>query len=402
MVDLAQISSQVCAPVTSFSRTSDHLTALTAPRGSFRRSITVTVLIAGVLSGSVACSASGRANDAATGGTLVIAVGADPETLLPPLASTVPSSIITDLVYDRLAEIGDSLNTAGDQGFKPRLANSWTWSPDSLAIAFHMDSTAKWHDGKPVTSADVRFTWQLYTDSTSGSPYSSALAGIDSVVAADRGTAVFWFKERSPMQFYDAVNTMSILPEHLLKDSRGTALATAAVARAPVGSGRFRFVKWNAGQSIELAADTANYRSRPGLDRVIMTIAPDFNTELARLVGGEADMIEQVPAANVADVAKDTTVRAVFLPGLDYNFIQLNLRDRKGQRAHPVFGERELRRALTAALDRSRIVQNAYQSLAASAIGPTVRAYPTTDTNLRQIAFSPDAAKRTLDSLGWK
>jgi peptide/nickel transport system substrate-binding protein len=133
-----------------------------------------------------------------------------------------------------------------------------------------------------------------------------------------------------------------------------------------------------------------------------MTIAPDFNTQLARLLGGEADMIEQVPAANVAEVSKDTSVRSVFLPGLDYNFIQLNLRDRKGQRAHPVFGERELRRALTAAIDRAKVVENAYQSLAAVAIGPTVRAYPTTDTTLRQIGYAPDAAKRTLDSLGWK
>jgi peptide/nickel transport system substrate-binding protein len=337
------------------------------------------------------------------GGTLVISVGGDPETLLPVLASTTTGQIIGDLVYDRLAEIGDSLNTVGDRGFKPRLAKSWTWSNDSVAIAFHLDSAAKWHDGKPVTSEDVRFTWRLYTDSTTGSPFASALANIDSVTAPDAHTAVFWFSSKSPMQFYDAVNAMSILPEHLLKDLKGSALRASSQSRAPIGSGRFKFAKWNAGQAIELVADTANYRSRPGLDRVIMTIAPDFNTALARLTRGEADVLEQIPAAKLGDVTKDSSLRAVLGGGLDYNFLQFNLKDpkRKGA-AHPIFGDVAMRRALSAGLDREGIVRNAYDSLANIAVGPTVRAYPTTDPGLRQIAYSPDAAKRALDSLGWK
>jgi len=337
------------------------------------------------------------------GGTLVISVGGDPETLLPVLASTTSGLIIGDLVYDRLAEIGDSLNTVGDHGFKPRLARSWTWSPDSLSLTFHLDSAAKWHDGAAVTSSDVRFTWRLYSDSATGSPFASAIASIDSVTASDAHTAVFWFGEKSPMQFYDAVRAMSILPEHLLKGMNGQALRASSQSRAPIGSGRFRFARWNAGQSIELVADTANYRSRPGLDRVVMTIAPDFKTALARLVGGEADMLEQVPASSLADLAKDTSIRLVLVPGLDYNFLQFNLRDPKRRSApHALFGEPGVRRALSAALDRPGIVKNAYDSLANVALGPTVRAYPTTDQNLRQIPYSPDAARRTLDSLGWK
>ena len=352
----------------------------------------------------VACTGDAPApSETPTGGTLVISVGGDPETLLPVLASTTTAQIIGDLVYDRLAEVGDSLNTVGDRGFKPRLAKSWTWSPDSLAITFNLDSAAKWHDGNPVTSSDVRFTWRLYTDSATGSPFASAVSSIDSVTTPDAHTAVFWFGEKSPMQFYDAVNAMSILPEHLLKDLKGAALRASSQSRTPIGSGRFRFEKWNAGQSIELAADTANYRTRPQLDRVIMTIAPDFNTALARLVGGEADVLEQIPAAKIADVAKDTSLRAVLLPGLTYNFLQFNLKDPKRKSSpHPLFGDAALRRALTAGLNREQIVRNAYDSLANVAVGPTVRAYPTTDTSLRQIAYSPDAAKRALDSLGWK
>ena len=342
-------------------------------------------------------------SDTPAGGTLVISVGGDPETLLPPIATTTTAQIIGDLVYDRLAEIGDSLNTVGDSGFQPRLAKTWDWAADSLSVTFRMDPAARWHDGVPVRSSDVVFTYRLYSDSLNGSPYAVALADIDSVTAPDSLTATIWFHERSPMQFYDAVNTMSILPEHVLGNVRGPALRSSSLSRTPIGSGRFRFVKWNAAQFIELAADTANYRRRPSLDRVIVTIAPDMNTALARLAGGEADMLEQIPAASVQNIAKDTSMRVMLTNGLDYNFIQFNLNDPKPpSRAHRLFGDRELRRALTMALDRSSIVQNAYDSLADVAVGPTVRAYPTTDPSLRQIPFSRDAAIKTLDSLGWK
>lgn len=355
---------------------------------------------------SAACTTDERKNatdPASHGGTLVITASGDPEILLPPLASTVPSKIIGDMVYDRLAMVGDSMNVVGDVGFKPQLARRWTWSPDSLSIAFSLDSGARWHDGKPVRADDVRFTYELYANPANGSPYAASIASIDSVTARDSLTAVFWFSKRSPMQFYDAVNTMSILPRHLVGDATGPALRSAAIARAPVGSGRFRFVKWNAGASIEVAADTANYRGRPGLDRVIMTIAPDFNTAFARLVGGEADFIEQVPPPNLEQIAADSTLRLLLNRGLDYNFVQFNLRHPKNRsRPHPLFGDRELRRALTHAVDRVRNVRNAYDSLADVALGPTVRAYPTTNASLKSLPYSPDAARRILDSLGWK
>jgi peptide/nickel transport system substrate-binding protein len=361
------------------------------------RSVTLVALLG-------ACSGGeSPQGDTPAGGTLVISVGGDPETLLPPIATTTTAQIIGDLVYDRLAEIGDSLNTVGDSGFQPRLARAWSWAPDSLSVTFQMDSAARWHDGVPVRSSDVAFTYRLYRDSLNGSPYAVALAGIDSVTTPDSLTATIWFHERSPMQFYDAVNTTSILPEHVVGAVRGSALRSSSLSRTPVGSGRFRFVKWNAAQSIELAADTANYRGRPHLDRVIVTIAPDMNTALARLAGGEADMLEQIPAASVQNIAKDTSIRVMLTNGLDYNFIQFNLNDsRSPSRAHRLFGDRELRRALTMALDRSSIVQNAYDSLADVALGPTVRAYPSTDPSLRQIPFLRDAAIKTLDSLGWK
>lgn len=365
---------------------------------SHRLTLTLSLALAG------ACSTDkSSAPPTENGGTLVIAVGGDPETLFPPLASTTTAQVVGDLVYDRLAEIGDSLSTVGDQGFQPRLAKTWDWAPDSLSIAFHLDPAAKWHDGAPVRAGDVVFTWRTYSDKTVGSPFATALEDVDSVTATDSLTATVWFKTRSPMQFYDAVNTMLILPEHLLQSAKGPKIAESNVARAPIGTGRYRFSKWNAAQSIDLVADTTNYRGRPRLDRVILAIASDMSAALTRLKGGEADMLEQIPAPSFAEIAGDTSLRITLTPGLDYNFVQFNLNDpRNASRPHRLFGDRALRRAVTMALDRSSIVHNAYDSLANVAIGPTVRAYPTTDASLAQIPFDRARAMRLLDSLGWK
>jgi peptide/nickel transport system substrate-binding protein len=348
-------------------------------------------------------TASTAADTASAGGTIVISTGGDPDVLFPPHEATIQGRQVSELVYDHLADLGAGLNTVGDGGFEPHLAKSWRWSPDSLSIAFALDPRARWHDGVPVRASDVAFTYALYNDSATASPSAPLISEIDSVTAPDSLTAVFWFSKRSPMQFFVSVNPMVILPEHLLRGVKGPALRTSALARSPVGTGRFRFVSWKAGSSISLAADTANYRGRPKVDRVIWSIAPDFNTAFTRLLGGEADVLEQLAAPNVAQLVGNSQLRTVLLPGLEYNFVQFNLRDPANRtRPHPLFADRGLRRALTMAVDRVHIVQNVYDTLAAVAVGPTVRAYPSTDTTLQQIPYSVEGARRLLDSLGWR
>jgi len=366
-----------------------------------------TAPLAALLLIALACTGkdqpSSSAADSANGGTVVISVGGDPDVLFPPLSSTVTARAVTEQTYDHLADLKPGLNTVGDAGFEPRLAKSWSWAPDSLSIEFHLDPLARWHDGSPVRASDVAFTHALYKDSATGSPAAPLIASIDSVTTPDSLTAVFWYGKRSPMQFYEAAIPMVILPEHALKGVRGQALRTSELARAPVGSGQFKFVRWSAGSSIEVAADTANYHGRPRVARVIWSIAPDPKTVFTRLLGGESDVLEQISAADLPQLAGHSELRTVLLPGLDYNFVLFNLRDpRNRARPHPFFGDRALRRALTMAVDRRRTVQSVYDSLAAVAIGPTVRAYPTTDTTLRQIPYSLDGARRLLDSLGWR
>ncbi len=359
--------------------------------------------LAGLLLLVVACVGTEGPPPEGRGGTLVISSAGDPDILIPPLTTSVQGSQITDLVFDRLADIGDSLNIVGDHGFTPRLSDQWTWRRDSLSIAFHLDPRAKWHDGHPVTSRDVRFTFASYKDTVLGSALSSLIASIDSVTAPDSAIAVFWFKSRTPQQFYDAVYSMSIMPEHIWGAIPRSAWRSAEQARTPVGSGRFRFVRWTPRSSVELAADTMNYYGAPKLTRVIWTLAPDFGAASARFFSGEADVFEALRPENLPDVAKLPQLRIAQTKGLEYSFAQFNLRDPANRaRPHPLFGNRELRRALTMAVDRFSIVRSVFDSLALPAVGPTVRTYATTDPDLPQIIFDLERSRQLLDSLGWR
>ncbi len=360
---------------------------------------------AGLLCALAVCGCVGTESSSAknTGGTLAISTGGDPDALIPSLVQSVQGAQITDMIYDRLADIGDSINILNDRGFTPRLADHWTWGADSLSIAFHINPKAKWHDGIPVQSSDVRFTVASAKDSSLGSPVTPLITNIDSVSTSDSLTAVYWFHARSPQQFYDAVYQLSIMPEHIWKGIPPASWRASDAARNPVGSGQYRFVRWIPRAAVELAADTTNYRGAPKLSRLIWSIAPDFNTALTRFLSGETDFFEQLRPENLADVAKNPALRTKQFHSLQYQFAQFNLRDPANHtRPHPIFGNRELRRALTMATDRATIVRSVYDSLALPALGPTVRAYPTTDPNLPQIPFDLPRARQILDSLGWR
>ena len=348
-----------------------------------------------------ACGESPRSPSVASVGTIVVAATADPDFLFPPLSSNVPARQVTEMIYDYLADIGPELNVVGDAGFKPALADSWQWSPDSLSIAFHLNPNAKWHDGLPVRANDVVFTHSLYISPALGTPMGDDLRNVDSVTARDSVSPVFWFHVRSPDQFYTAANLMLILPEHVFAKMRRDSLREMAAAAKPIGSGRFRFVSWTPGVSLELVADTSNYRGRASIHRVIWTVAPDYLGALTKLKGGDADVFDALHAENADEIARNPKLKVITQPGMDYAFLQFNLRASDGNGPHPLFGSRELRRALTMALDREAMVRNVFDTLGTVSIGPTISALPTTSPRLRQIPYDTLRAARTLDSLGW-
>ena len=127
--------------------------------------------------------------------------------LFPPLMGSA-SRQIEEQIYDYLAVVGPDLNTFGDRGFLPRLAESWKWSEDSLSIAFKINPRARWHDGIAADAADVRYTYAVYTNPAVGSPDASELTNIDSVTTPDSRTATLWYHRRSAYQLLDATQVL--------------------------------------------------------------------------------------------------------------------------------------------------------------------------------------------------
>lgn len=333
-----------------------HLAPTTAPRAA--RLIVVAAVMA--------CHRPADARDR----TLVVALAADPTHLFPPTLSETPGFTVADQMLERLAEPDSTLDIGNTARFRPRLADSWTWSADSLSIAFHIDPRARWHDGHTVTAHDVQFTFSLYTDPAVGAPAAPLLADIDSVTVRGDRVAVFWFHRRHARQLFQATYQMRVIPEHLLRGADRRALQASSFARAPVGSGPFRFRRWVHGQSIELAADAAYHREAARFDRLLFEVTPDATAGLARARAGEIDVLTYLRADDIA------TARAASLcvrrwPSLSTGTIVLNVRDPHDRaRPHPVLGNAAIRRALTMAIDRRAIVASVFGAAATPAAGP--------------------------------
>jgi peptide/nickel transport system substrate-binding protein len=349
----------------------------------------------------VACSdrnAPGASGE--PGGTIVIATTADPGTLFPPLMFQTSAKQITEQIYDYLADVGPTMNTLSDEGFRPGLSDRWRWSSDSLMLTFYLNPHAKWHDGRAVTARDVQFTLSLYKNPALGGESRTELGNIDSVTVADSLTAVFWFHQRAPSQFLDAAAQMLVLPAHQLE--RISVDSLRELPPPPIGTGRFRFRTWNKGASVEIVADTSNYRGRAMLDRVIWSVAPEYTTAVTKLFSGDADVFDAMRVEDQAKMRRHTILKAFVLPGTGYGFMQFNLRDPANRsRPHPLFGDRNVRRAIAMSIDRSSLVKSVFDTFAVVPAGPTVRAYPTTDPRIVQLPFDTARAGAILDSIGW-
>jgi peptide/nickel transport system substrate-binding protein len=336
-------------------------------------------------------------------GTVVFAGIGQPASLLPPATDHILDRDIYDQIFLKLADVGPDLNTVGDSGFQPQLADRWTWR-DSLTLAFHLDPRARWQDGRPVTAGDVAFTFAAYTDSVLDAADRINLVRIASVTAPDSATAVFRFRQRYPEMFYDAVYYLRILPAHLLRDLPRAQWRSAAFGRNPIGDGPYRFIRWDPGQSLELVADSSFFLGRPHVRRLIWRFAGDLSVAVTQLIAGEADAIEVlVSPANIERARQAPRLALYPYPGSVFTFVSLNLRARDGSLPHPLFGDPAVRRALVAATDRVRMTQSIYGKTAQVPPAPIPEAWTALWLSDLQVpAYDTALAARELERRGWR
>jgi peptide/nickel transport system substrate-binding protein len=361
-------------------------------------------LAASALVASLAFTAcSGDKSAGAGGGTVIAGMGGDPSSLFPLLVVDETGDAATDLMFEKLAAIGPNLSVIDDAGFTPRLAKSWDWSRDSLAITFHLDPAARFHDGTPVTANDVRYTFRIARDTMLGSTTTPLIANIDSVSVSDSLTATFWYHQRSATQFFDAVYQLAPVPEHIYGKVPVAELRTSDVTRHPVGSGRFRFMRYEPNVRLELVADTANFRGRPRIDRVIFMIGQSPTSAAASVLAGQMDFYIAFPIDQANQLDSSKVARAVPYSQNGYGFLVFNSHARKSTtRPHPILSDLGVRRAFSMSLDRASMLTNVYKSTGQLTNGPFPAGVSLSDSTLAAPPYDTAAAGKLLDAAGWK
>jgi len=356
------------------------------------------VALSGVLLALPVLSACGRAGGEADsgfagppedGGTVVIGVPSEPDNLLDVVATTRGAQDVIDQMFLPLVEVGEDLLT-----FEPALARSWEVSEDGLSITYRLAPEARWHDGEPVTAEDVRFTWELHVDPAVGYSARSWKEFVADVVVEDAHTVTFRFDRRYPYQHMDA-SVGAILPKHLLADVPRDQLETCDFARRPVGNGPFRFVKWVAQQSVELAANEDFFLGRPHLDRLVFRVIPDRTVLLTQLETGSIDVMEDPPPHEVRRLDQSVPgVRVERFPNRTYTYIGWDS-------TNPLFASAKVRRALGMGIDRGGIIEALCYGYARPALGPIHPALWAYDEDLPPLPHDPAGARRLLAEEGW-
>jgi len=332
--------------------------------------------------------------------TIVIGESTEPGTLFPPATGEVVETAIGAQIFLRLADMGDELNTVGDAGFIPRLAQSWE-RVDSLTWLFYLNPAAEWHDGVSVTAHDVEFTFDLYRDSLVASATATSIPSVDRVSAVDSHTVRVTFSRSYSEQFYDATYHVYILPSHLLEGVPRSDVRSHPFARNPVGNGPYRFVNWEAGSSIELAAVEDYFLDEPDIDRQIWRFIPSSTPVINQLLTGEVDFVRTLPRDAIEMAIDEPTITTVSYGTSGYGYLSFNMRNPDDlSQGHPIFSDRAVRSAIATAIDRYEIVEAVLGGYAAVPDGPATRILGIWREAPR-VAADQTEARRLLAESGW-
>jgi len=293
------------------------------------------------------------------GATVLYASGADLQSINPlltihPLARQVQRYVL----LTTLARYDSTLEP------RPYLARGWSWSSDRRRLTLSLTTGVRWHDGAPTTARDVAWTLDAGRDPAVGYPRLNDLADLSEIATPDDSTIVLGF--RAPQaRFPDVLTDLAILPAHLLDTVPRAALRSAAWNQTPVGNGPFRFVRHEPNRRWVFAANPdfpAALGGPPRLQRLVLAVVDEPVTKLAALVAGELD-VAGIQPANAEYVRRDPRLRLLDYPLLFTYGIVLNTR-------RPPFDRVELRRAVSAGLDRRELVEGYVYGFGTPAFGP--------------------------------
>ena len=357
-------------------------------------------------------------------GEVVFLIESNPANLDPRYAVDGQSQRIGALIFSGLVKRDDEMNLHGD------LAESWE-TPDALTYVFHLKKGVKFHDGREVTSKDVKATIEFMMNPANRSPKRGAFRMIGSIEAPDAYTVVFHLKEPAASFLWN-----------MERSAVGIAPADAGsdFARHPIGSGAFRFVsqtqddavvleRWPATgdqRPVENAASLeANGNSdspqraqstqrkegevkppgakpapgapgpRAPIERVTFRIVPDAIVRALELRKGSADVeMSSLSPDMIPVLAKQATLAVSERPGTNFAYLGMNMED-------AILKHREVRQALAYATDRETLIKYLLRDeakLASGLLPPNHWAY---EPDVKKYGYDPREAGQLLDAAGY-
>ena len=282
-----------------------------------------------VLISLLSCSSKPESN------TLVMVIESSPTNLDPRVGIDAQSERIDSLIFDDLLSRGDDLNVA------PGLAEQWE-TPDPLTYIFHLRRGVTFHNGQPLTSRDVKWTFDSLLQGKIRSTKSAVYRFVDRIDAPDDATVIFRTKEPT-----------STLLSNLSDGAIGIVPYGSGdeMSRHPIGSGPFKFVSAETDRDVVLERNDNYWNEKAKLTRVRFAVVPDATTEALELRKGSGDVvINSLTPDTVFTLAQEKNLQVEHGAGTRLAYLGFNLRD-------PILKDRRVRQAIAFALDRQPMIE---------------------------------------------
>lgn len=369
--------------------------------------VPVKLLLAGSLAATLllaACGAPGTGGTATSGttppgsegiarqDTIVVGLQAEPTGLDPAQISDYNSSRATMEMYDSLLHFKD-----GSTELEAGLATDWNVSDDGLTYTLNLRQGVKFHDGTDFNADAVVFNLDRETNASNPYhqfgqfPYADFTFGmVDSVKATgDYQVQIHLKRPYAPFLANLAMHSAAMVSPEAIKKYG------ADIAKNPVGTGPFKFVKWDPGVEIIVEKNADYWRGAPKIDRVIYRPVPDDQTRLAELEAGQLDFIVNIPPDDVARLKNEGKFTITEQPGMHIWYLVMNTQTTP-------FNNVLVRQAANYAINRSAIVHDILKDtgvVAENYIPPVLWTY---DDTVHGYPYDPQKAKELLQQAGVK
>jgi peptide/nickel transport system substrate-binding protein len=372
-----------------------------------RKIATVAVLVA-LISMLTGAAGAGAQDETGQDEKLVLRIGStnDIDGFNPFKIVEIPSYEVMGLTYDYLVEFSPK-----DSSPAPGLADSWETSDDGLTWTFHLNKDAKWHDGKPVTSEDVAYTFNRILDEEQGL-YIDYVRQIEQIETPDEHTVVFKTKEPSVQMLSMLVY---ILPKHIWEDVPADETKTFKNSPA-IGSGPFQAVEWKEGQSVRLEANPDYFRGAPHIDEIIFQLYDNDDTMVQALKNGEVDYIQGIPINLFKSLKNQEGIETNSAPDPGFTELGFNLYEPspeviekfdapKKSTGNPALLDPEVREAINWAIDEKALTQKILQGEGipgSTLVPPALARYHLKLDESELQGFDIGRSKELLRQAGWK